>query len=384
MTAHANDTGRGARLDSFRVRVLEAPVSDGIAMSFAPLLQRTMVLVELESSDGLVGVGESWANFPAWAPVERVATLEQGVFPLLVGSDPRRITSLHREMTAALVPISRQWGAPGPIMQAISAVDVALWDLRGKARDTAISWLGGGRVRDTISVYASSLGPDNVEAQGRRCATEGYNAVKVKLGFGRSRDEGILATARSACGDGIALYADANQAWDLPEALAMASVLRDYGVEWVEEPIRGNRLADLEILHERSGIGIATGENLYGREEFWPYAASPAIQVLQPDVAKTGGLTEAFAICELAGMWGKQVIPHLYGGAVAFAATLQLAACAPCVTAIEYDVRDNPLRDGLLIDPPHPVSGSIDIPAGPGLGLDLNAAALDKYSEDSP
>ncbi len=382
MTPLTESTDRVARLHAFRVRVLRAPVSDGIAMSFAPLLRRTMVLSELEADDGNVGVGESWANFPEWAAVERVATLKQGVFPLLVDADARQITSLHRSMTAALAPISRQWGAPGPIMQAISAVDVALWDLRGKARNTAISWLAGGRVRNTVPVYASSLGPDNVEEQGLECAAKAYNAVKVKLGFGRDRDEGILAAARATCGDDIALYADANQAWDLPQALAMATTLRDYRVEWVEEPIRGNRLADLEIFHERSGLGVATGENLYGRGEFWPYIASPGIQVLQPDVAKTGGLTETFAICELAEMHGKQVIPHLYGGAVAFAATLQLAASAPCVTAIEYDVRDNPLRDGLLLNPPYPVNGSIEIPEGPGLGLELDPVALDKYSED--
>ena len=363
-----------------RVQVLRAKVEDGIAMSFAPLGFRSMVLVELETADHRVGYGESWVNFPSWAAQERVATLQEGVFPLLIGRDARRITQLHRMLVATLEPLGRQWGAPGPVMQAISAVDIALWDLHGKAEGRAVSWLaGGGRVRDTGAVYASSLGPDGVPEQAARCRADGHRAVKVRLGFGRTRDEAILAAARDACGDGMVLYADANQRWILPEALDAAPLLREYKVAWVEEPIRGNRIADLEEFHRRTGLEVATGENVYGADAFWGYVASPAVKVLQPDVTKTGGLTEAFAICKLAEARGKQVIPHLYGGAVAFAATLQLAGCAPAVTAVEYDFRQNPLRDPLLVDAPHPVGGVIDIPTGPGLGAELDPRAVAAY-----
>lgn len=364
-----------------RVRVLRAEVHDGIAMSFAPLTQRSMVMVELETASGLTGRGESWVNFPAWAAAERVQTLRHGVFPVLAGQDSRRITRLHREMLRVLTPVARQWGAPGPAMQAISAIDIALWDLRGQRDGTPISWLAGGRVRDEIPVYASSLGPDGVAQQGRRCRADGYHAVKVKLGFGRDRDEAILAAAREACGADTLLYADANQAWCLSDAISMGALLRSYGVSWVEEPLRGNQLPELEEFHRSTGLDVATGENLYGVAEFWPYVVSPAIRILQPDIAKTGGLTESLSICQLALACEKRVIPHLYGGAVAFAATLQLAACMPAVAAIEYDIRDNPLRDPLLIDGPRPESGTIPIPDGPGLGIGLDPKALAHYTE---
>lgn len=358
------------------VRVLTAPVLDGTAMSFAPLKRRATVLLELETRNGLVGFGESWVNFPEWAPIERLATLREGVLPLLLSEDSRRITYLHRVMTQTLTPVGRQWGAPGPIMQAISAADTALWDLHGKAHGEAISWLAGGRVRDTVPVYASSLGPTLVKEQGLLCMSEGYSAVKVKLGFGRSRDETTLSDAQAACGVEMVLYADANQGWSLAEAIEMAPLLHKYNVAWIEEPIRGNHLVDLEEFYRKTNLPIATGENLYSCEAFMPYINSPAIKIVQPDITKTGGITEVIAICKLAEAMGTDVIPHMYGGAIGFAATLQLAACMPSVTSIEYDIRDNPLRDSLLIDGPKPLNGVITIPDKPGLAIDLDPQAI--------
>jgi L-alanine-DL-glutamate epimerase-like enolase superfamily enzyme len=372
-----------SRIVGVRAKVLRAPISDGIAMSFAPLRHRTMVLVEIETADSRVGYGESWVNYPTWAPTERLATLGEGVFPLILGKDAADVEHLQHELKTILTPLGRQWGAPGPVMQAISAVDIALWDLRGRATSTAISGLLNTRVRDRVAAYASSLGPGGVSDLARHCRDDGYKAVKVKVGFGKETDEANLAAARDALGKSVTIYADANQAWSLSEALAMAPMLEEYGVAWIEEPLAGNHLEDLEELHRVTGQLIATGENLYGLDAFRPYVESPAIAVLQPDVAKTGGITEVWAICNKAESCGKTVIPHLYGGALAYAATLQLAACARSVSAIEYDVRANPLRDPLLINPPRPLNGTVAIPDNPGLGLDLNLDAVAAYGDQT-
>lgn len=350
-------------------------------MSFAPLKHRSAVLVELETADGNVGYGESWTNYPEWAVVERAETLRQGVLPRVLGKDARRITRITRDLATELGPLGRQWGAPGPIKQAISAVDIALWDLRGRAQGAAVSWLVGGRVRDRIEVYASSLGPESVRDQAARCREGTHTAAKVKLGFGKSEDERILDEARAALGPEIVLFADANQAWSVDEAVKMAPLLDSFDVEWLEEPVRGNGLADLEELHRRTDLTIATGENLYGREGFRDYAASPAVAILQPDIAKTGGFTESLAICQLAETYGKPVVPHLYGAALAFAATLQLAACAPAARTIEYDIRENPLRDPLLRNAPMPNQGCIGLPDAPGIGLALDLDAVDQFTE---
>jgi L-alanine-DL-glutamate epimerase-like enolase superfamily enzyme len=357
-----------------RVRVLRAEVDDGIAMSFAPLKHRTMVLVELTSADGVVGYGESWANYPSWAPAERVATLADGVFPLVVGE--KADAGLSTWLIAMLGPIGRQWGAPGPIMQAISAVDVAGWDMRGKVSGMSVSRLLAHRRREQIPVYGSGVGPSDVTTQAAECRAAGHTAIKVKIGFGRERDSAILADARAQIGDNIPLYADANQAWSVAEAIAMASVLKQFDVAWIEEPIAGNRLADLEEFHRATGLPIATGENVYGEEEFRRYIDSPAVGVVQPDVAKAGGLTELAKICEYAEAAGKPVMPHLYGGAVAYAATLQLAAGQTAVSGVEFDIRTNPMRDPLMIAPPEVSGGRATIPDAPGLGIELDSAAI--------
>lgn len=375
------DRAAGSRIVAADVRVLRKEATDGIAMSFGALTSRTMVLVTLKTEQGMAGFGESWVNFPPWAAVERIATLREGVLPLIVGADARRITSLHQRLVSRLEPVGRQWGALGPVMQAISAIDVALWDLAGKAAGCPVSWLAGGRVRDTVRVYASSLGPYDVAKQAARCRDAGFGAVKVKLGFGTERDISILEETRAVIGTEVDLYADANQGWSLDEAIGFGPVLRDYGVRWIEEPVRGNALDDLERFHDRTGLTVATGENVYRSQGFWPYVNSPAIEILQPDISKTGGLSEVLAICQLAAARHKQVIPHLYGGAVAFAASLQIAGCCPTVSAVEYDIRDNPLRDPLIDQPPVPHQGTIDIPAGPGLGIRLDPQAVAAVTE---
>jgi L-alanine-DL-glutamate epimerase-like enolase superfamily enzyme len=370
-----------ARIVRSQIRVLHAEARDGIAMSFSALRRRSMVLVELTDSTGATGRGESWVNFPSWAAAERVATLREGVLPLLEGQDPDRITAVHDTLTRTLAPLGRQWGAPGPVAQAISAADVALWDLRARRARVGIADSGGGRVRDDIAVYASSLGPTGVADLASRCQDEGFTALKVKLGFGAETDEANLAAVRRICGPDMDIYGDANQAWSLAEAVAAAPMLREHGVAWIEEPVRGDRLPDLEALYERTGLAIATGENIYGRNDFWSYVDSEAVALVQPDLSKTGGLTEALAVCELAQARGKSVAPHLYGGAAAFLATLQLAAMAPPVSIVEYDVRDNPLRDPLLRQPPQPVAGRLRIPTGPGLGVEFDTDALHENSE---
>jgi len=370
---------KGSCIAAARARLLRAEIKDGVAMSFSPLHRRTTILVELETTEGLIGYGESWANFPPWIEHERLATLREGLFPLIVGAPYDDIAAIHLRLLDRLEAIGRQWGAPGPIMQAISAVDIALWDLAGKARGQSIADVVS-RVRTRIPVYASSLGPENVRSQAERCRDAGHLAVKVKVGFGRERDQANLESTRTICGDDIRIYADANQAWSLQEAIEMVDVLKGSGTAWIEEPLRGNSLRELEILHQRTGMDIATGENIYGRTDFAAYCRSSGVQVIQPDVTKCGGLTETIEICRMASEAEKTVMPHLYGGAVGFAATLQLAGAAPSVAAIEYDVRENPLRDPIWPDAPLALDGVVEIPSGPGLGMSPDMNEVGRYA----
>jgi L-alanine-DL-glutamate epimerase-like enolase superfamily enzyme len=369
----------GIQIADVRARLLRAAISEPISMSFGGLSSRSTLLVEVTGAEGQVGFGESWVNYPPWAATERFATLRDGVVPLVTGQDATQVQTLQARLKKELGPLGTQWGAPGPIMQAISGIDIALWDLLARQSSVPISDLFGGANRDRIAGYASSLGPENVERLARLCADRGFRGVKLKVGFGFDVDRDNLSRARRILGPDVELMVDANQAWGLDAAAQIAPVLEDVGVAWVEEPIRGNGLRDLERLFESTGMAIATGENVYGLDNFRAYLASPAVSIIQPDVTKVGGLTEAVEVCRMAADAGKPVIPHVYGGAVALLATLQVAAACPVIQQVEYDVRDNPLRDPLLREPPTFVDGSVTLPSGIGLGSELDMQVVHRY-----
>jgi L-alanine-DL-glutamate epimerase-like enolase superfamily enzyme len=370
------------RIADVRVRTLAAPLDQPVRLACGTITRRTMALVEVESADGAVGLGESWVNHPPWAIAERRAAITEGIGPLLIGADAASIAALHARVLGELSGPARQSGGPGPLMQALSGVNTALWDLAGKSFGLPVAALSGGYVRTEVPVYASGLGPDSVTVMAARCAELGFTAAKVRVGFGAGTDRDNLLAAREVLGPRAALMADANQAWSLPEAVRMAGPLGEAGVAWVEEPVRGDRLADLEEFSRRTGLTVATGENIYGSAGFLPYLQSREALVLQPDVSKAGGLTETLPVCHLAAALGRQVLPHLYGGALAWAATLQLAAAGPAVAGVEFDLRPNPLRDALLTDPPAVHRGLARIPAGPGLGVTLDQAALAEFTID--
>jgi L-alanine-DL-glutamate epimerase-like enolase superfamily enzyme len=363
-----------------RLRVFRSAVVDGVAMSFAPMGHRAMAVVEVELEDGARGIGETWVNYPAWAWRERVATVAEGVAPLLIGRTLATPAETHELLMAALRPLGRQWGAPGPVHQAVSGVDTALWDLAARhAGRPLAALLAGADVRRELPVYASSLGPDDVAATAERCAGAGHTAVKVKLGFGRDRDLDNLRTARRVLGDGVRIFGDANQAWSLDEALDLVPALRHAGVEWLEEPLAGDDPGALAQLRRRGGLPLATGENLYGAAAFAPYFEQGSVDIVQPDLSKVGGPTEYLRVVGLAAATGTTVNPHLYNGAVATAATLQVAAAVPATTGVEWDVRANRLReavDHLLTD-----HGTVRVPDGPGLGVDLDLDAIADLEE---
>jgi len=366
-----------------RCRVFRAPVNDAIAMAFAPLTNRVMVLVEVHLADGSVGVGESWANYPPWAWRERVATIREGVTPLLVGTCPGSPARAQRMLLDRLTPLGRQWGAPGPVHQAVSGVDIALWDLAARHAGQSLgTLLSAGAPRGELPVYGSSLGPRDVAATAERCAAAGLTAVKVKLGFGRERDLVNVRTARDVLGDGVRLFGDANQAWTLADALDITPALADLGVEWLEEPLTGDRPEELDELARRTGMALATGENVYGAAAFTPYLTGDGVRILQPDLSKVGGVTEYLRVLDAARSAGRAVYPHLYNGAVATAATVQAGASNPDPSLIEWDVRANPLRqaaNSLLTE-----HGTVHVPDRPGLGIDLDQRQLTAYEEQLP
>lgn len=358
------------------VSVLRAPVADPVPMAFGSLLDRRVCVVEIEA-DGLVGVGESWINYPAWAHHERIATLIEGVVPLLLGRDAGDPAQVQRTLWRALGAVGRQAGSPGPIWQALSGVDLALWDLAARRRGVPLHTLLEGDVRRTrVPVYASGVGPTQVDELCARARHAGIRTLKAKIGFGADVDRQTLQQIRAAAPEATVL-ADANQSWDLATAKAQLALLEEHDVRWLEEPLAGDRTDELAVLAAATSIPLATGENVYGHEGFAAHLEQGRIGYLQPDLAKSGGYSQINPVTARAGRRGVQVAPHCYSSGLGLLAALHLAAAWSHVPVLELDVRDNPLRDGLFPEVLAVVDGHLSVPDGPGLGAVPDPDLLD-------
>ncbi|WP_167133114.1 mandelate racemase/muconate lactonizing enzyme family protein [Paramicrobacterium chengjingii] len=374
-TPHA--TMSGSVVTAVTCRVFRAPVTTGVAMSFGALGYRVMFLVDVSFDDGTLSTGETWVNYPSWGWRERVATVTEGVAPLLVGRSFTDTAEVHELLLSSLTRVARQWGAIGPVYQAISAIDQAFWLRAATERGVSLSALLSDNPLTEIPVYGSSLGPSRVDESAERCLELGLTAAKVKLGFGRERDEENLSSARRMLGEEFRLFGDANQGWTPDEAIAMAPLLRDFGVEWIEEPVTGDRPEQLGHVFGETGIPVATGENLYGADAFEPYLALPGVTIVQPDVGKVGGVTEYQRVVAAAEASGTFVAPHLYNGAYSTAISVQLAAANPTTPWLEWDIRQNPVRepvDHLLTS-----TGTVRVPHAAGIGVDIDLSHLSAH-----
>jgi len=380
-TAPPTETSRPVpeiRITEVEPVVLHAEIPEPVRTSFGTMEHRWSVLVRIGTDAGVEGWGESWCNFPSWAPFERVHTL-RGLAPLVVGQDPRDVVGLHGRMREATRVLVRQWGAPGPVSQSIAAIDVALWDLLGKLTDQPIVRLLGGREGMDVPVYGSGLGPGDPAPLLERLQAAGVAAYKLKVGFGSEQDARSLTRMRKLIGDDAVLWVDANQAWSLPAAREALSMLGDHGVDLLEEPLPSGDYLGLARLRDVARIPIAAGENAFGREDFVAMLGSGCIDVVQPDVAKCGGLTDARFACQLAAAHGRAFAPHYLSGAVGLIASLHLFASCPGGTMMELDANPNPLRDELGGELVRAVDGHLRVPSGPGLGFAPSPETLERY-----
>lgn len=282
-------------------------------------------------------------------------------------------------------------GRGGAITHTISGIDIALWDLLGKASGQSVGRLLGGRYRERVRPYASLLmrEPGRMAAELLPVKARGFRAFKIGWGpFGRinaATDEAIVSEARQAAGPDSLLMVDAggsdafwpgNYKW----ALRTADMLAAYDVAWFEEPLHPDALADYVALRRASKVPVAGGEVLTRRQSFEPWLEAGAFDIVQPDVTKVGGISEERRIGRMAHRHGVRFIPHGWNTAVGLAADLQLASAFPGTDLVEY-LTGSPFIDeiaagGWSLD----TDGMLEIPSKPGLGIEINMDALAEYS----
>ena len=338
-------------------------------------------LIAVHTDEGAIGLGSVFTNDAlVHASLKVLEPLYKGENAL----EPERVSEKLHQNTFWL-------GRGGSITHTISGIDMALWDILGKATGQPVGRLLGGRYRERVQPYASVLmrEPSALHDHLLEVKSQGFRAFKIGWGpFGRhnsATDEAIVKAAREAIGSDARLMVDAGGSdafWPngYKWALNTAKMLADYDVHWFEEALNPDALDDYVKLREHSPVPISGGEVLTRRQSFLPWLSARAFDIIQPDVTKVGGISEERRIAMMAQDYGIRFIPHGWNTAVGLAADLHLASAFPDTDLVEY-LTGSPFIDDIKIGGwKMDEDGMLAIPNSPGLGLELDSALIEKYT----
>jgi L-alanine-DL-glutamate epimerase-like enolase superfamily enzyme len=392
------------RISDIRTIAVEVNLKQTVFDANYTMATKPALLVEVHTDEGLIGLGEA-AHFGG--PMASTAqVIEHELKPYLVGEDPNDIERLWERMHRRAYKHARG----GIVIAAISGIDIALWDLRGKMANMPV-WrlLGGYRKRvpayATGGFYAEGKGVCELVAEMQSYVNAGFRAVKMKVGrnsdiemsaLRASNERGVaevslatdierVAAVRDAIGPDIRLAVDANGAWDVATAVKMGRAMEPFDIYWYEEPVWPDDVDGSREVAEKTSIAIAGYETCsYGIVDFARYISARAVHFVQPDVAWAGGLTESLKIAHLAQAANLPIAPHIHGSAVAVAAGLHLLGAVRNGSMAEtvfpaHELMTDLVREPLNLDP---ASGEIELSERPGLGIELDAETVERFRAD--
>ena len=347
---------------------------------------RGSCIVEIETVDGIVGWGECYGP----SAVAK-AYIDTQFGPRIIGRDAFDVEVIWEDLYNRI----KDYGGKGMAASALSGIDIALWDIIGKACGRPIHKLIGGAHRTEVTAYATGLyfiDMDRLveeaveEAQGY--VEEGFTAVKMKIGLGDPKlDIRRVAAVRKAIGDDTRLMVDANHCLTVPQAIRIGRELEKLDVEWFEEPISPEDIDGYVEVTRALDIAVAGGENEMTRWGFRDIVVRKAMDIIQPDVCAAGGISECRKIATLAAAHGVECVPHAWGSVIGVAATLHFLAALPdqppsfrpTPPMFEFEQCENPFRDLLAKEPIVQKRGKVQVPTGAGLGIEIDRTILDRY-----
>ena len=343
-----------------------------------------VLILRVHTDEGITGIGEAHTSPLILksiidAPVSQLTG--QGLRQLLVGRDPLRINELWDLMYRH----TSTFGRRGIVIHAMSGIDIALWDILGKVSGLPIHQLLGGAIRDRVRVYASDLTPEDkalVVPRAKALVDQGYTALKFgwgTLGENVREDARWVHELRRGVGPNVALMIDMGVAVPFDDAVWLGKALAEDDVFFLEEPLSPDDLDGFAELVAASPTPIATGEKETTRFGFRDLMERGKLRILQPDIARAGGITETRRIAALAETKNARVIPHCWATDILVSATLHFLATQADAPYQELNVTDNPLRRKLLREPLVPRDGFLAVPQGPGLGVELDEDTLETY-----
>lgn len=359
------------------------------------LTEFDMTLVVVTTDSGLQGFGEAKAAVgSSGSCASIVSCVENELKPLLVGQDARHISRIWEMVyngTRDHYALDRGrkfpiLGRRGLTISALSGVDTALWDLKGKALGVPVVELLGGACRDSMPAYASGgwAGTDKIGEQLLSYTARGFDGVKMRVGImDNTVQESIrrVKAAREALGENIKLMTDAHGTFSVPEAKQFCRGVEDCNLYWFEEPISPDNKKGTAEVRSATAIPIAAGESEYTAFDVRDLIDLRALDVVQPDSAIIGGITEAMRVSQLAHAWQLELAPHCWGSAFSFMAGVNVAFAAPSATIIEFSLGGNPMMYDLVKEKIEAKDGQIEAPSAPGLGLTPNWDFVKEFNQ---
>ncbi|MDW5288064.1 mandelate racemase/muconate lactonizing enzyme family protein [Formosa sp. PL04] len=346
--------------------------------------ERCICLVKITASNGQYGWGEGYG--PAKVLEAGIKLLE----PFVIGEDPLLNEVVWNKMYRKTLDFARR----GVLVASLSAIDIAIWDLKGKILNLPISTLLGGAHRTKIMPYATGMyftDYDNptrdFEKEAKSYIDQGFKAIKMKVGLGIKADVENVEKMRNIIGPDIKLMVDSNHAYTLREATELARKIEKYDIGWFEEPLSPEYYDQYNELRQKTTIPISGGECEYLRFGFQQLIKSKSVDIIQPDICASGGLTEAKRIAALASANGVDLIPHTWGTSIGIHVALHFISNLESMPGrmfqpdflIEFDQTENGLRDKLSFPAIKMENGYLEVPNRPGLGIDIDEDILETY-----
>jgi L-alanine-DL-glutamate epimerase-like enolase superfamily enzyme len=359
------------KIKDVRVTLLRIPYPEQPALQKGYSRDRDILVVEVETASGHVGLGYQLYLREGFRTVK--ANLEEVMIPRILGRDATEVEGIWRDLWSSTLADGRG-GAP---IFALSAIDVALWDIVGQAAGMPLHRLWG-HYRKEVPAYGSGLwrglGGEGMVEKGKRFVAEGFKAVKMQVGHTWTDAEDIAHTrmVRDALGDDIDIMVDVNMAWNADKAILMGRKLQEFDIYWLEEPVMPDDFHGYFRIADALDLRVVGGESHFTRFDLRPFFENPKLPILQPDVVR-GGLTELRKIAALADTWGMQIAPHLYPELM-----IHLMASIPNGLIIE----DMGLLADIWVSWPKPVDGIITAPDTPGHGLKIKPEVMSDFRLD--
>ena len=363
------------------VHHLQVPIEKKIKTSFGVMDSRHAVFIVIEDDNGFQGIGESWVNFPSWAPWERVIAFEKAFIPYLLGREIDCIPSFIEKMAKTFRGPALQSSTLGPYLQSICAVEMALWNLAAQMENIPLNKLLFENPATRVHLYGSGINSPVPWQVIDEHLEKGISLYKLKLGFGDREDLKNLEDLSKHLGNSARIAVDVNRGWDIDKALEWLDILRNFNAQWLEEPLRVEDEDKLQILHERKMVNIAGGENMLIEPgcDIAPFADAP-LDIFQPDITKYCCVHDAIRLLNAVKARGKKLFPHFLGSAPGQAASFHLASGCGADCLMEWDINPNPLRTALFKEPFEIKDGIVEIPDRPGIGWSLDFEVIERLS----